>query len=147
MHLVTNNRASSPRQHGRYRRSGVRERAHLLPQVQECRPPEPSPGRQYCGRRVSCCILRERRGYGCPLSAHEDESCRAHLAARPSPSACSFCGNIWMNESQKWTNPMRFGQLCLLYYSAGVQKRVPLIHEKRSCYSRKTGKRVSLHSL
>src|SRR6266699_3730553 len=60
--------------------------------------------------------------------------------------AGSSCGNIWTNESQKRTNPMRFEHFSLLYYSAGVQ-RVPPTREKRVCHSRKTGELVSLNSL
>src|SRR5207302_9847456 len=64
-------------------------------------------------------------------------------------SAGSSCGNIWTNESQKRTNPMRFEHLSLLYYSTGVQ-RVPLTRKKRVCHARKTPApcswRVSTHS-
>src|SRR5713226_675055 len=52
-------------------------------------------------------------------------------------TAGSSCGNIWTNESQKWTNPMRFEHLSLLYYSTGVQ-RVPLTRKKRVCRASKT---------
>src|SRR5713226_1467489 len=51
--------------------------------------------------------------------------------------AGSSCGNIWANESQKRTNPMRFEHFSLLYYSTGAQ-RVPLTRKKRVCHASKT---------
>src|SRR6266478_4993215 len=69
-----------------------------------------------------------------PVETNRVEHILQHVNGHPAGSSCR---NIWTNESQKRTNPMRFEHFSLLYYSTGAQQ-VPLTHKKRVCHASKT---------
>src|SRR6266567_7118129 len=149
MHRVTKNIASSPRQHDDIAAlEGANGRISFLDFKHAASGNHDQEGDIVA---VWCGGVSPGSGEGMdacdePLETKRVEHILHNVNGHP---AGSSCGNIWTNESQKRTNPMRFEHLSLLYYSTGVQ-RGPLTLKKRVCHARKTEAtcswRISAHS-
>src|SRR3989442_6830931 len=137
MHLVTKNIASSPRQHDDIAAlEGANGRISLLDFKNAASLNHDQEGdilAVWCGGvSPGSCEGMDARDH--PVETNRVEHILQNVNGH---TAGSSCGNIWANESQKRTNPMRFEHLSLLYYSTGVQ-RVPLTRKKRVCHASKT---------
>src|SRR6266480_3933010 len=137
MHLVTKHIASSPRQHDDIAAlEGANWRIAFLDFKRAATLNHDQEG-DILAVRCGGVSPGSREGMDAcdqPVEAKRVEHILQHVNGHP---AGSSCGNIWTNESQKRTNPMRFAHFSLLYYSTGVQ-RVPLTRKKRVCHARKT---------
>src|SRR2546429_8656946 len=141
MHRVTQNIARSPRQHDDIAAlEGANGRICLLDFKNAASLKHDQEGdilAVWCGG-VSPGSCEGMDACDQPVETNRVEHILQHVNGH---QAGSSCGNIWTNESQKRTNPMRFEHFSLLYYSTGVQ-RVPLTRKKRVCPARKTKEKV-----
>src|SRR2546426_2532586 len=126
MHLVTKNIASSPSQHDDIGAlEGANGRISFLDFKNAASGNHDQEGDILA---VGCGGVSPGSGEGIdtcdePVETKRVEHILHNVNGHPASSSCE---NIWANESQKRTNPMRFEPFSLLYYSTGVQQRVPL---------------------
>src|SRR5712691_11787128 len=136
MHLVTKNKASSPRQHDDIAALESANRRVSFLDFKNAAPLNHDQEGDILAVRCGGVSPGSREGMDARDQPVETKRVEHILQDINRHTAGSSCGNIWTNESQKWTNPMRFEHLSLLYYSTGVQ-RVPLTRKKRVYHTSK----------